>query len=46
MTVTIRQDGDGSMLTPLHEQFFDQAAAEGHERGWTGTLEKLAAEFE
>jgi len=46
VTVTIREDGDGSMLTLVHEQFFDQAAAEGHERGWTGTLEKLAAEFE
>ncbi|MBX3512823.1 MAG: SRPBCC domain-containing protein [Xanthobacteraceae bacterium] len=46
VTVTIRPDGDGSMLTLLHEQFFDQAAADGHKRGWTGTLEKLAAEFE
>jgi uncharacterized protein YndB with AHSA1/START domain len=46
VTVTIREDGDGSMLTLLHEQFFDQAAADGHKRGWTGTLEKLAAEFE
>ncbi len=46
VTVSIREDGDGSMLTLLHEQFFDQAAADGHTRGWTGTLEKLAAEFE
>ncbi|MBX3521497.1 MAG: SRPBCC domain-containing protein [Xanthobacteraceae bacterium] len=46
VTVTIRPDGEGSMLTLLHEQFFDQAAADGHKRGWTGTLEKLAATFE
>lgn len=46
VTVTIREDGDGSMLTLLHEQFFDQAAADGHKRGWTSTLEKLAAVFE
>jgi uncharacterized protein YndB with AHSA1/START domain len=46
VTVTIRPDGAGSMLTLLHEQLFDQAAADGHTRGWTGTLEKLAAEFE
>jgi uncharacterized protein YndB with AHSA1/START domain len=46
VTVTLKPDGDGTMLTLLHEQFFDQAAAEGHKRGWTGTLEKLAAEFE
>jgi hypothetical protein len=24
-----------------HEQFFDEAARDGHERGWTGTLAKL-----
>ncbi len=46
VTVTLRPDGDGTMLTLLHEQFFDQAAADGHKRGWTGTLEKLAAVFE
>jgi len=46
VTISIRPDGEGSMLTLLHEQFFDQAAAEGHMRGWTGTLEKLAAQFE
>jgi len=41
VTVTVAKDGDGAMLTLLHEQFFDQKAREGHERGWTGTLEKL-----
>ncbi len=45
VTVTLRPDGSGTMLTLLHEQFFDQAAADGHTRGWTGTLDKLAAEF-
>jgi uncharacterized protein YndB with AHSA1/START domain len=45
VTVTLRPDGGGTMLTLLHEQFFDQAAADGHTRGWTGTLDKLAAEF-
>jgi uncharacterized protein YndB with AHSA1/START domain len=45
VTITLRPDGDGTMLTLLHEQFFDQAAADGHKRGWTGTLDKLAAEF-
>ena len=29
------------MLTLHHEPFFDQKARDGHERGWTGTLEKL-----
>ncbi len=41
VTVTVAKDGDGAMLTLLHEQFFDQKAREGHEHGWTGTLEKL-----
>lgn len=42
VTVTVKPDGDGTMLTLLHEQFFDQAARDGHERGWTGSMEKLA----
>jgi len=41
VTVTVAKDGDGTMLTLHHEQFFDQKARDGHERGWTGTLEKL-----
>lgn len=39
--ITIRPDGDGNILTLHHEQFFDQAARDGHERGWRGTLDKL-----
>ena len=41
VTVTVAKDGDGAMLTLHHEQLFDQKARDGHERGWTGTLEKL-----
>jgi uncharacterized protein YndB with AHSA1/START domain len=41
VTVTIKPDGTGTLLTLHHEQLFDQAAREGHERGWTGALEKL-----
>lgn len=41
VTVTVAKDVDGAMLTLHHEQLFDQKAREGHERGWTGTLEKL-----
>lgn len=46
VTITMVPDGQGTMLTLLHEQLFDQKAADGHRHGWTGTLEKLAAEFE
>ena len=45
VTVTMSKDGDGTMLTLLHEQFFDEKAREGHNRGWTGTLEKLEQYF-
>jgi uncharacterized protein YndB with AHSA1/START domain len=45
VTVTVKPDGDGTLLTLLHEQFFDQAAADGHKRGWTGTLDKLEQFF-
>jgi len=41
VTVTLAKDGDGTLLTLHHEQFFDEKARHGHERGWTGTLEKL-----
>jgi uncharacterized protein YndB with AHSA1/START domain len=45
VAVTIAKDGDGAILTLRHEQLFDQAAADGHKRGWTGTLEKLERYF-
>ena len=41
VTVTVAKDGDGTLLTLHHEQFFDDKARAGHERGWTGTLDKL-----
>ena len=41
VTITMAADGDGTMLTLHHEQFSDAKARDGHERGWTGTLDKL-----
>jgi uncharacterized protein YndB with AHSA1/START domain len=41
VTVTLQPDGDGTLLTVHHEQLFDQASREGHERGWVGALDKL-----
>ena len=46
VTVITKAEGDGTLLTLEHTQFFDQAARDGHERGWSGTLEKLAAYLE
>ena len=39
--VTLTPDGVGTLLTLQHEQLFDQAARDGHERGWIGALDKL-----
>jgi len=41
VTVLIRSEGEGAMLTLTHEQFFDEAARDGHRRFWTGTMDKL-----
>ena len=41
VTVSLRPDGDGTLLTLHHEQLFDQTARDGHERGWLDTLDKL-----
>ena len=41
VTVSLKPDGDGTLLTLHHEQLFDQAARDGHESGWIGTLDKL-----
>jgi uncharacterized protein YndB with AHSA1/START domain len=41
VTVLLRPDGAGTLLTLHHEQFFDAAARDAHEQGWTGTLDKL-----
>ncbi len=45
VTITIRPDGEGTMLTLTHEQFFDEAARDGHRHGWSGCLDKLEAYF-
>ena len=45
VTVTIKAEENISLLTLTHEKFLDQVARDGHERGWTGTLEKLAKMF-
>lgn len=45
VTVTFKPDGDVTILTLLHEQFFDQDAATRHTRGWTGSMNKLERLF-
>jgi uncharacterized protein YndB with AHSA1/START domain len=47
VTVHLKADGDGgTIMTFTHEQFFDEAARDRHNAGWSGTFEKLAAYLE
>ncbi len=45
VTVALRADGSGTLLTLTHERFFDEAARDRHRGGWTGTLDKLERMF-
>lgn len=41
VTVTFKPDGTGTLMTLLHEQFFDADARDRHNGGWNGALTKL-----
>ena len=41
VTISIRPEGGGTLLTFLHEQFADTTARDNHERGWMELLAKL-----
>ena len=41
VTIMIKPDGGGTMLTLTHEQFFDETARDHHQQGWIGSLGKL-----
>ena len=41
VTVLIKPDGAGSLLTLNHEKFFDEKARDDHREGWSGCLDKL-----
>jgi uncharacterized protein YndB with AHSA1/START domain len=41
VTILIKPDGSGSLLTLMHEKFFDGPARDRHREGWTGCLDKL-----
>jgi uncharacterized protein YndB with AHSA1/START domain len=41
VTVSLRPQGGGTEFAFRHEQFFDQAARDRHEQGWSGTFVKL-----
>jgi len=41
VTVLIMPEGNGSLLTLVHEKFFDEPARDRHREGWTGCLDKF-----
>jgi len=41
VTVTLRSAGKGTELVFLHEQFVDEKVRDDHERGWSGSFDKL-----
>jgi uncharacterized protein YndB with AHSA1/START domain len=45
VTVVLREEGDVTLLTLTHDKFFNEAARDGHKRGWSGTLDKLEQLF-
>jgi uncharacterized protein YndB with AHSA1/START domain len=45
VTVLLKPDGDGTLLTLTHEHFFDEAARDRHQYGWNGALDKMERLF-
>jgi uncharacterized protein YndB with AHSA1/START domain len=41
VTISIKPEAGGTLLTFLHEQFADETARDNHARGWTELLAKL-----
>jgi len=46
VTVTLRADGLATDLTLKHERFFDEAARDAHNEGWTSSIDQLVALFD
>ncbi len=43
--ITLKPVPEGTELTFVHSQLHDEESRRGHERGWTGSLDKLEALF-
>ncbi|HEY6024288.1 MAG TPA: SRPBCC domain-containing protein [Pseudolabrys sp.] len=41
VTITFKDDGGGTLMTFVHEQFFDEGARDRHQQGWNTSFEKL-----
>jgi uncharacterized protein YndB with AHSA1/START domain len=46
VTISIKPEGGGTLLTFLHEQFADVTARDNHERGWIELFAKLETYLE
>jgi len=46
VTVRFQDDGAGTLLTLMHEQFFDDEARDRHASGWSQSLDKLVEHFQ
>jgi uncharacterized protein YndB with AHSA1/START domain len=45
VTVHLKADGDATILTLTHEQFFDEKARDDHRQGWSQALDNLEKVF-
>jgi uncharacterized protein YndB with AHSA1/START domain len=45
VTLTFKSDGDGTLFTMTHEQFFDEDARDRHQMGWDSAMLKLEKLF-
>lgn len=45
VTVILRPNGDTTRLQLVHEQFFDEAARDNHNIGWSACLERLVTKI-
>ena len=45
VTIDLKRDNDGTILTLTHEQFFDEKARDGHRGGWGMALDRLEELF-
>jgi uncharacterized protein YndB with AHSA1/START domain len=41
VTILLKPDNGGTLLTVIHERLFDDESRDGHGRGWEGALDKL-----
>ena len=41
VTVALKPDGAGTMMTFVHAQLFNEAVRDNHREGWTGAFDKL-----